>query len=485
MKSAMLEFRCWLEAEDPADWWKNPEDRGDEPEDDGRPDVPNAEGKVWTLNFSDAKRDPVEGYYYDLSKLTHPMFDITGRSGAKPGSTEDVNVGDQIADFSLNRTPYWRVEGVDPESRRVYVTPIGANPFVTGVGAGGKVLDQHDFDVHSGEYEKKRVDGILKGVSEKSHKDPSDVAYILLGTVPVNMGPNGSQGGWYSSGDTMSNRGGRKGMSAEQIQAADASTLVRLGFDVPPRALKGGLKTNVWDSFVGSNGNYNTPDKDEDQATYDDRLHGEDYADPRTMARFVLTHPQRAVRSRNASALIDYHMGRDRVPPGPLWRLEQEVMDAYHAGHYKRKELEPLLKQVAAKLAADVPDAAWDRHYLTKEKFIELAKREGWDDILSLFEKAADPNNRSRVFYHHSEREDLPSMFRMLDSEAGAENIAKYLSHLVRKSPQQAVAWRDKNSEKVDRALRDQTDAGYHARELKKVIDHIDNARDNPWFGKW
>jgi hypothetical protein len=486
MRSVVLEFRKWFESVDDydpdnPDWWKDPADRESDDPTEPSEETPtdHQPTHIWTLRFSDAKRDAIEGYYYDLSKLHAPLLDL---KTAKKGTIHDIEVGDQIADLALNRTPYWVVQSVDIDTHKIYVSPIEPNPFATGVGAGGKVLDDHDFEVHSGEYEKKRVDGILKRIQDKSIHDPSDVAYLLLGTVPLNMGPNGAQGGWYSSSDTFSNRGGAKGMDAHQIQSADAHTLVKLGFDVPPRALKGGLSPQVWNSFVQGNDNYTTPYGDEDPNLYDDRLNGENYTDPKAMAHHILNHPQRNIRARNANALIDHYRGKDRLLNGgkSLWELEQDVIDAYNAGHYTRRELEPLLKQVAQKLATERPPEydhiGFDRFYNTREQFIALAKEQGWNDILRLFEKALDPLNRRRVFDHYSERDkpDAESMTRMLDYEHEAENISTFLSRLRKVDFDAAYRWRLKNADRIQRAI-DNDQIGYYSKDLKFVVNIIDD----------
>ncbi len=508
MHTVLLEFKKWFETldqddeeddRDAADWWKpKPEPEPESPR-HGRKSIkdilnsplqPHTPGKnVWMIRFSDGKKDPVEGYYYDLGKLTKPPLNSFN---ASRGTIDDIHVGDKVSDYAANQTPYWEVNGVDPDKNRVYVTPIGDNPFVTGKGAGGKELDDHDFDVHSGKYEKERIDRILQNIQDKNYHDPSDVAYILLGTVPHNFGPNGAQGGWYNSQDLGSNRGGRKGMTAGQIQAADAQSLVRLKFDVPPKALQSGLRPDVWNSFVSGS---STPTPYGDSG-YDDRLHGEDHRNPNAMAHHALTHPQKHIRARNANALVDYYNGRDRKPDVDRedWELQQKIATAYNDGHYKRKELEPLLRELALKLSQEKSPEynrlGYDRHYDTRNVFINLAKREGWDDIVALFEKALDPENRRRVFDHHSGvgvSEDRPvdvrAMVRMLDHEQDAENMSQFLYRLIRLSPQDAADWRDRNEGKIQNAIR--TDAiGYHGKELKNAVDYIDRARNNPWFGK-
>lgn len=190
---------------------------------------------IWMHRFSDVRKDD-QGYF--ILKSDNP-------AGSK------MRVGDQLADHALNMTPYWSISSIDGD--RVNLTPIGSNPLKTGVGAGGAKITKHDIDVYTGDYERKRVQKINESI-DAGTLDIDTIKYILLGTVPVNFGPNGAQGGWYSATDTYSNRGGRKGMSDKEIMMSDAQTLKDHGIPVPVKALDGTMDPHDWGSWVEGNG---------------------------------------------------------------------------------------------------------------------------------------------------------------------------------------------------------------------------------------
>lgn len=164
--------------------------------------------------------------------------------------------GDLIQDVSLNMIPLWEITGNDHKKNRVSIKPIGQNPFLTGVGAGGAKITERDIKVFTGEYEEDRVASILKALNSGKINDVSNVAYILLGTVGLRFGPNGPQGGVYAPNDTMCNRGGLKGMSAEEIVSADATTLSELGFIISQEVIEGNVDVYEWQKFVGGSVNY-------------------------------------------------------------------------------------------------------------------------------------------------------------------------------------------------------------------------------------
>jgi hypothetical protein len=194
---------------------------------------------IWMHRFSDVRKDD-KGYF--ILKSDNP-------AGSK------MRVGDQLADHAINMTPYWMISGIDGE--RISLTPIGSNPLKSGVGAGGAKITKHDIDVYTGEYERKRVQQINEAI-DAGTLDIDTFKYILLGTVPVNFGPNGAQGGWYSPTDTYSNRGGRKGMQAREIMMQDAQTLKDHGIPVPVKALDGSMDPHDWGSWVEGNGSNTT-----------------------------------------------------------------------------------------------------------------------------------------------------------------------------------------------------------------------------------
>lgn len=190
---------------------------------------------VWSHRFSDIMKND-EGFY--ILKSDTPHF-------------KKMSVGDLLTDLSLNHTPYWRISKIDDKS--IYLEPIGSNPFKTGVGAGGAKLTQHDVDVFSGEYEKRRFESIQKKF-DTGDATISDVVYLLDGTVPVNMGPNGAQGGWYTVTNTWSNRGGKKGKKPKQIMIDDANRLKSWGFHAPIKALDGTMDPYDFSKWIEGNG---------------------------------------------------------------------------------------------------------------------------------------------------------------------------------------------------------------------------------------
>lgn len=189
----------------------------------------------WQHRFSDVRKDE-SGFYILPSDNT---------------ASNKMRVGDTLADSTLNMTPYWKVSSISAD--RIFLEPIGKNPFITGVGAGGARLTEHDIGVFTGEYEQKRI----KNVQEKLRTGDAridDVIYLLDGTVPVQMGPNGAQGGWYNADDSRNNRGGRKGLTPEQIVVFDANRLKDWGFAVPISAIKGEMDPADWSKWIEGNG---------------------------------------------------------------------------------------------------------------------------------------------------------------------------------------------------------------------------------------
>ena len=195
---------------------------------------------VWMHRFSDVRKDE-HGFY--ILKEDNP-------------AGNRMVPGHLLADHAINQTPYWSVtEIVD---NKIYLKPIGKNPFVSGVGAGGAKLTDFDVSVFTGENERKRLESIQKKLDDGT-ATIDNVTYLLDGTVATRMGPNGAEGGWYSSTDSTSNRGGRKGMTPEQIMMSDAQKLKDWGFTgVPGLALKGTLEVRDWDKWVDGNGESQT-----------------------------------------------------------------------------------------------------------------------------------------------------------------------------------------------------------------------------------
>jgi hypothetical protein len=182
----------------------------------------------------------------------HPFSDVRKDAGGFYIMREDnpdgwrMRPGDLVQDVALNQMPYWQVVTNDQE--RIDLEPIGPNPLLTGVGAGGYVFRAEDFKVLTGEYEQERIAKLTELLESGEPVQIYDVKYLLLGTVPLNFGPNGPQGGWYNPSDTYSNRG--RGTSPEQVVVKDARTLQRMGFDIPEAALAGEISPHLWGQFV-------------------------------------------------------------------------------------------------------------------------------------------------------------------------------------------------------------------------------------------
>jgi len=190
---------------------------------------------VWMHRFSDVRKDD-KGFF--ILKTDNPAG-----NNMKPGQL--------LADYAMNQTPYWKITRVDDQ--RISLEPIGSNPFLTGIGAGGAKLNKYDFDVFTGKAEQDRIQRIKRKL-EGGTAEIDDVKYMLEGTVPTQMGPNGAQGGWYNINDSSS-RGGRKGMKPEEMMVADAKKLQHWGFTgMPATALNGTMDPDRWQEWIEGNG---------------------------------------------------------------------------------------------------------------------------------------------------------------------------------------------------------------------------------------
>lgn len=362
------------------------------------PDVPwGKHGIHHRIKFNDVKFDTIEKYYADIDKAKSTITDL-----------DKINIGDKIADYVASNAPYWIVTNIDETKKRIFLEPIPPNPYTPNpegkvIGAGGHEFTQHDFDVASGSYEKERIDHLLDIINKKEYHDINDVKYILLGTVPVQMGPNGAQGGWYNCRDIHSNRGGKKGMEPEEIIKKDAETLKnKLGFSVPQSALNGTLKPSLWNDFVdGSSGFYN------DYEHY--KLPEEDHDVPEKIAEIILTHKQPSVRKRNAEILLRKFGDNEKYTD--------------------------LIRKIALEFAKQpAVGEHYDKNYLAKEMFIRKAEREKWYDILEAFENAPDANNRKYVAFAYDEDKDTDKLIRMFNRETRAEPMSIILQKLAKKA---------------------------------------------------
>ena len=340
---------------------------------------------VWAYPFSEVKKEGNE-YFIDWIENNGWIYDI-----------QKVQPGQTVADTAINRTPYWKVTSVDAANGKIYLTPIEPNPFASGVGAGGKILDEHDFDVLSGETEKKVVNNVLDGWNKGFVAEARDVAYLLSGTVPYNFGPNGAQGGWYNAHDTYSNRGGRKGMEAKDIVAQDAKTLQeKFGFEVPVAALEGRMSAERWNDFVSNPYSF-TPKYLSPEELEWFQTPGEDYSNPQVMAKNIVKtgkHPP-SIKYRNMILL------QEAAKEDP--------------------KLEPLLKNSLLQLAnlyhPSMKLMNFDVFWHCKETAVNIARDKGWNDVLSAYESAKDDDVLSSVIYAYEEKQDKAGLARL------AENI--------------------------------------------------------------
>jgi len=202
---------------------------------------------VWMHPFSEVHKDD-QGFYILKSE------NIAGNK---------MMHGQLIADYAINMSPYWSIKSIS--GSRINLEPIGSNPFKSGFGAGGAKITSYDVNIFTGKYEEERRARALSAINS-GNADIDDVKYLLLGTCPVRMGPNGAEGGWYKPTDTRSNRGGKLGLSYIQIIKQDAEQLKQWGFDVPRKALAGTISDSAWDSWIGG-----SPEKRElEEYRYDD-----------------------------------------------------------------------------------------------------------------------------------------------------------------------------------------------------------------------
>lgn len=404
---------------------------------------------VWQYAFQMVKKDVTEGWYLDWFE--------------NPGSIHDFNqvqIGDQVADNKLNMTPYWEVSGLDESKGRIYVTPIGQNPWVTGIGAGGKELTEHDFQVQSGEYEQSRIDSVLDVINKKTYIDSSDVAYMLLGTVPVHNGPNGAQGGWYSLNDHH-NRGAQQGMAAKEIMMKDAATLQKLGLAVPKAALDGTLPLDAF-KYVFDGGlpylSNHSPSTDAEHRLERKMLQidGENFDDPEASKKMMLSHPQKSIKKRNWDAIKEkYHAlpEEDRPTMRPFLKdLIAQFANVYH----------PLQEKLSK---------TYDPYEFIKEDMILMSMNNKWPELVRLFENSIDTGNRSEVMRAYAGFGMFDDIIRLEEKETHPEVLRKILGEFYshKKNGSKLI---DRNPEKYRQAIDVNIDdiyGKYHAEELSKT----------------
>jgi len=431
------------------------------------------------IPFRDVEQDATEGYYFDHGR---------NAKGASVGDLSKIEVGTKVADHSLNMTPYWVVTGVDEDKQHIYLKPIEPNPLVTKVGAGGKVLDDFDMEVYTGEYEKRRVDDVLKQWKAGHADSISDIAYVLLGTVPVNFGPNGAQGGWYNCQDWNS-RGGQKGMRPKEIMVKDAETVKKtFKFSVPRTALDGTLDPGKWNNYVqGSSMD------DDVQGT---ELDEEDFDDPQTCARMVLEHPMPAIKVRNAERLLDMYRGyyKYRKDQHAIYRRDnydqeasadelQALNDKWEKGGYANKSILPLIHDTALKLAkvnSKKQRNHFDPYWYAKEKFIVTATQQNWDDVLEAYEQTYSKDNRRYVYDAYLKRKDKKKLKEMLDRETSAEAIKWMLEHAL--STYSGFGYHEYEGEDENKKPVPSFALRYIMDNYDELVRKVNNATDKHWY---
>lgn len=272
-------------------------------------------------------------------------------------SIRDAEVGEGVWDYNLNSAlgkgkPVWTVVWMDEDKGTLTVVPTDDNPLSSGVGAGGKVLDDFDYLVQSGEWESEAVDRVLKIIGNRSYHQPADVAYILLGTVPMRFGANGAEGGWYNAHDTRSNRGGMRGMSEEEIVMKDAAALKKMGFTLPVGALEGKMDGNTWTDFVNRGSVSSRASK---EMRFDSEDGGKDIVD------LLASERSPKVVGMMFERLLQSEAAEDQVAEA--------------------------VKRIGAKEGGD---GDVDPYFLVKENAIGWAKRHGRHDLILPFMESED-----------------------------------------------------------------------------------------------
>jgi hypothetical protein len=339
--------------------------------------------------FADVKFNTIDKYYIDMNATKKITWNI-----------EDLEIGEKIADLvQFSNVPYWKVINIDEENNKVFLEPIAPNPYMPNaegkvIGAGGHEFNQHDFDILGGDYERERIDQILGIIKNKEYKDISDIKYILLGTVPLQVGPNGSQGGWYNCNDAH-NRGFAKGMEPEDIMKKDAETLKnKLHFSIPPNALNGTLSVSVWNNFV--DGGWESHEK-----LHQSKLPEEDFEDPHKMSEIILSHQQPAIRNRNAQMLIYKHSNDEKF--------------------------DELIKHTAIELGNQPAHGA---DSAIRTMFINVSKNKKWDDVLDVYQRSPNPETRDDVARAYRSHENFEKLLDMMKTETHPKPLREIISAL-------------------------------------------------------
>lgn len=341
---------------------------------------------LWFHRFSDVRKDD-KGFF--ILKQDNP-------------AGNRMLAGQQLADFALNWTPYWLIKNI--EGNRINLQPIGPNPFLTGVGAGGAKLTNLDVSVFTGDYEKKRIETVQKKIND-GDASIDDVVYLLDGTVPVNMGPNGAQGGWYNVND-RSSRGGRKGMTPEQTMMSDAKKLVQWGFSgVPRKALDGSMSPDDWDGWMSGNGD-----------------HGVKYV-PKNLDNYIDFHRQMTQK------------GRWRYDDATLEELRRRLNVEAQEQHWE-KVIDDFTKLPRSEFQAKY------KHYPeTLQGLVELAQSsindvkkniEKQDVYLSEGEESGKESSIVKNVFHKERRVAIRNTVKLIDLAKEDRKYVKYLHDVIK-----------------------------------------------------
>jgi len=437
----------------------------------------------WRFPFNDVKRDPIEGYFLDAS--------------GDLAMLQSAQTGDKVADFAISDRPYWEIKFVDESSGRIWVEPIGENPFLTGVGAGGARLTDYDWKALSGEAAKEDIDRALDDVSSRCVTEYRQLVPLLKGWVPPFMGPNGRQGGHYGS-DWSYTIGAREGLSIDAMIAADAKAIQRFGIDAPPAVLHGEIDVKSWQRFISGY------DDLEDLAGTE--LADEDWSNPDRSAAMVLGHPMLPIKLRNMEALMRLWQPEPReieirlTSPArwddPEWvemrsRVHDDVYDRWSRGEYQNEAVGQQLK----KLALDVRSLSHPRcrpdddvYMMVRVKAVKAARRGGWIDVLRAYETDPSEVVREEVANGWRVRGNEEALLRMESVETHPEALKGMLFalHQLGVDPLDLV---DAASERYAAALsavKEDSWLGTQARGLDDEIRAWRAKKNHPlWADDW
>ncbi len=286
------------------------------------------------------------------------------------------------------------------------------------------------------------------------------------------MGPNGAQGGWYNLEDHYANRGGKQGMTVEEMMMQDAASLKKLGLAVPQSALDGTLPPDLF-SYVIEGG---LPYREEEAAQL--RLPGEDFQDINAMAHFILTHPQPSIKMRNWEALSRMYYGAvpyNDEPRNP--ELAQQIAAV----------VKPVAEQMSKMYHQKQQQFGdYDQYEYLKEQVIHFAQRQGWMDIVQSFEKSLDPDTRKAVLGSYAEAGQTKDIYRLLMEETDPKPLYAGLytlykaglksNDIIDAEPQKYLS--------ILSHMNEDTSEGYYAKELANAPIWIRNKEEDEG-GEW